>query len=198
MNRNKSVRRILLIITTVTLVFFVFNGIKIFCYSTKYYETHSDVAIILGAGTKGDKLSPVYRERVNHGIYLFESRVVDKIIITGGYGEGANHADSEIARQYALDHNIPEDAIFIETKSRYTIENLIESKKIMDSLNFHTALIVSDPLHMKRAVDLALHQKIKCKPSPTPTTMYRSFFPITRSLFYETFYYSMGKIVGKN
>jgi uncharacterized SAM-binding protein YcdF (DUF218 family) len=88
--------------------------------------------------------------------------------------------------------------ILVEKKSRYTIENLIEAKKIMDSLNYKSALIISDPLHMKRSIELAKKLKIVCKPSPTKTTMYKSFVSKSKSLIYETFYFTLGEIIGKN
>ncbi len=93
---------------------------------------------------------------------------------------------------------IPDKDILIEEKSRFTIENLREAKLIMDSLNVKTALITSDPLHTKRAIKLAEYQNISCKPSPTKTTMYKSTIPKIKLLLYETFYYTLGEIAGKN
>lgn len=180
------------------LCYFIFNGIIIYRYSSKYYEVKSDVAIVLGAGTSNGKLSPVFKERVNHSIYLYGEGIIEKILLTGGYGDGQNQSDSEIAKEYLLNQGIPNEVIIIENKSKYTIENLKESKQIMDSLGLVSALIVSDPLHMKRSIELAKKLNIDCKPSPTKTSMYISFLPRTKSLVYETFFYSLGKIVGKN
>ncbi|MBK6551808.1 MAG: YdcF family protein [Flavobacteriales bacterium] len=45
-----------------------------------------------------------------------------------------------------LSEGVPIEALIIEEKSRYTIENLIEAKSVMDSLGFTSALLVSDPL----------------------------------------------------
>ena len=195
---TKKYRQILLLILLVFLVFFITNAITIYNYSFEYSEEKSDAAIVLGAGTDNGQLSPIFKERINHSIYLFNENIVEIILLTGGYGVGQKQSDSEIAKQYLLSQDIPNEAIVIEEKSRYTIENLIESVQIMDSLGLKSALIVTDPLHMKRSIDLAKKLKINCKPSPTKTTMYRSFFPKTKSLIYEAFYYSIGQITGKN
>lgn len=178
--------------------YFVFNGFKIYNYSFKYSEDKSDAAIVLGAGTNSGQLSQVFKERINHSIYLYDAKVIGVIILTGGYGDAQNLSDSEIAKNYLLTQGIPEESILIEKKSRYTIENLVESKRIMDSLRLNSALIVTDPLHMKRSMGLAEKLGITCKPSPTKTTMYRSILPKAKSLVYETFYYSLGQIAGKN
>ena len=172
----------------------MFNSIKIYRFSKEYSEEKSDVAIVLGAGTDGSKLSPIFKERINHGIYLYENKIVEKIIFTGGTGAEQASADSEIAKSYAIELDVPPQDILIEVNSQYTFENLFESKKIMDSNALVSALIISDPLHMKRSIELANSFDIDCKPSPTTTSMYRSSFPKFKSLMYETFCYTLGKI----
>lgn len=179
------------------LCYFIFNGFVIYNYSTNYSEEKSDVAIVLGGGTNNEKISPVFKERLNHSIYLLNKKAVTKIILTGGYGDGQSRADSEIAKDYLLSKGVSSDIILIEKKSRYTIENFVESKKIMDSLGFKSALIVTDPFHMKRSINMAEELNIFCKPSPTKTTMYRSFLPKMKFLISETFYYSLSKLTGK-
>ncbi|MBK6882335.1 MAG: YdcF family protein [Flavobacteriales bacterium] len=199
MTRKKNrYRRIAGYLIVALACYFVYNGITIYEYSGIYIEDQSEVAIVLGAGTSEGVLSPVFAERTNHAKYLFDQGLVKKILITGGYGEGQIQSDSEIGKQYLLSEGVPIEALIIEEKSRYTIENLIEAKSVMDSLGFTSALLVSDPLHMKRAMKLAEKQNIDCLPSPTKTTMYRSFLPQAKSLFYETFYYTLGQIAGKN
>lgn len=175
---------------------FIFNCIQIYLYSSEYSEVSCDAVIVLGAGTSDGKLSPVFRERINHAVYLYEKGVIDKVILTGGYGKGQKYADSEVARDYMLQHNIPEADICIEKSSKYTIENLAESKGLMDSLGLHTALLTSDPLHMKRSMALAEKYGIDCKPSPTRTSMYKTAIPKAKFLLYESFYYSLGVLTG--
>ena len=190
----KRLKKIVIYIGAVLLLFVIFNAIRIYNYSFEYSERKSDVAIILGAGTNNGVLSPVFTERVNHGIYLYQNQLVGKIILTGGIGEGQSISDSEVAKRYAIENGVPAVDLLIETHSNYTYENLSEAKRLMDALNFSSALIVSDPLHMKRSMELAISINIECKPSPTKTSMYRTTFPKLKSLIYETFYYTMGKL----
>ena len=44
----------------------------------------------------------------------------------------------------------------------------------MDKNDFKTAIIVSDPLHMKRAMKMAENCNLTAFSSPTPTTMYKT------------------------
>lgn len=194
----KKYKKVLLLVIVLLAGYFVFNGIRIYRYSFNYSQDRSDAAIVLGAGTSGGRLSPVFKERVNHGIYLYRANAVRVIILTGGYGNGQALSDSEVAKKYVLSEGVPEEAILLERKSAYTIENLAESKRMMDSLHLTSALIVTDPLHMKRSIGLAEKLGISCKPSPTKTTLYRSAWPKAKSLVYETFFYSAGALAGKN
>ncbi len=195
--KNK-LKKYLFFVLLFFLGYLIFSGIRIYNYSSTYSEDACDVGIVLGAGTKNGVVSPIFRERLNHSIYLYNKEKIGKIILTGGYGKNQDRTDSEIAKDYIVAKGIPLKDILVEKKSRYTIENLIEAKKIMDSLNFKSALIISDPLHMKRSIELANKLKIDCKPSPTKTTMYKSFVSKSISLIYETFYFTLGEIIGKN
>lgn len=149
------------------------------------------MAIVLGAAADEGKLSPVFKERINHGILLYKKGMVNKIIFTGGFGKGQKQSESQTAKNYALVNGIPENDIFIEEMSNYTMENLEQAKQIMDSLGFTNALLVSDPLHMKRAMKLANYYEIDCRPSPTKTTMYKSTKTKVDQLLYETFFFSL-------
>lgn len=67
----------------------------------------------------------------------------------------------------------------------------------MEEHGFKSALIVSDLLHMKRSMAICEGIGIHVLPSPTPTTMYQLWKAKSRSLVYESFFYSLGRIVGR-
>lgn len=188
----------LLLIGYILFIYFFINAFRIYQYSDEYSEDRSDVAIVLGAATNEGEISPVFRERINHAIYLYYQKRINKIIFTGGFGKGQRNSDSSLARKYAVDHGVQEIDIWIEENSHFTLENLVESKKIIDTTSCKTILLISDPMHMKRSIDLANNMGLICKPSPTPTTMYQSTGAILRQLLYESFFYTGGEILGKN
>ena len=187
--KKKTFRLISLFLVLLILFYLIFTAISIVSYGKIDEKANSDVAIVLGAGTSNGEVSPVYRERIDHGIWLYENDYVDYLILTGGIGEGNNVSDAYIAKQYALSKSVPEQAIFIEEKSTITEENLENAKAIMDENSFDTAIIVSDPLHMKRAMLMAGDYGIDACSSPTPTTMYRTFKTKIPFLAREEFFY---------
>ncbi|MBL6447775.1 YdcF family protein [Fulvivirga sp. 29W222] len=187
-------KRYVLIGVSLFIAWYLFNTFRIHQYSKKYFEEASDVAIVLGAGTHEGTLSPVFRERANHAIRLYEAGKVQCIIFTGGYGRGQSMSDSKAAKLYAIEHGVPSSRVYIEEKSEITFENLKNAKELMDSHHLETALIVSDPLHMKRAMRICEGHGINGKPSPTLTSMYRSWDSKFEALAYESFYYNLNLI----
>ncbi len=167
----------------------IITAVSIAQYSKLDEKAHCDVAIVLGAATLNGEVSPVYRERINHGIWLYENGYVDYLILTGGVGKVNEKSDAYVAKQYAIDKGVPEQVILIEEKSTITEENLEYAKEIMDAFSMDTAIIVSDPLHMKRAMLMASDYGIDAYSSPTPTTMYKSAKTQIPFLAREVFFY---------
>lgn len=155
----------------------------------------ADAIIVLGAAAYDAKPSPVFEERIRHGIDLYNRGLAPKLIFTGGYGgTGARFSESQVARRYALRQGVPEDAILIESISRNTHENLHQALTLMQDHNLHSAIIVSDPLHMARALRLSGELGIRAVGSPTPTTRFRSFATRWRFLLAEVYFFHRDRL----
>lgn len=171
------------------LVYILGNAAAVCIYAKKCETTPCDTAIVLGAAVGYEGVSEVYKQRLNHAVNLYNNGIVKYIIVTGGVGEGNAYSDAYIARMYLQSQNIPYDAILLEEKSTITQENMKYSKEIMDSNGLKTALIVSDPLHMKRSMLMAKDEGIDALTSPTETSAYKSMKTIVPFALRETFLY---------
>jgi uncharacterized SAM-binding protein YcdF (DUF218 family) len=58
-------------------------------------------------------------------------------------------------------------------------------------------LVVSDPLHMRRAITLARDLGIDAHPSPTPTTRYVGLQSRSRFLSREVYFYARYLLLGR-
>ncbi len=143
-------------------------------YSKNYSESPADVAIVLGAGTANGKISQVFEQRLLHAKTLLEKNVVDHVILTGGYGEGQKISDALAAKNYLIHKGVEAEKLFLEDQSKITYYNVKNAKDIMNVHDWSTALVVSDPYHMKRAMHMCKKMEVEALPSPTPTSMYRS------------------------
>ncbi|WP_369942459.1 YdcF family protein [Xanthomonas medicagonis] len=150
----------------------------------------ADAIIVLGAAAYDAKPSPVFEERIRHGLDLYQRGYAPTLIFTGGFGgNGARFAESQVARRYALRHDVPADAILIETVSRTTRQNLIQARALMRAHGLHRAIVVSDPLHMARALRLCRELQIDALASSTPSTRFRSFQTRWRFLVQEVYFF---------
>ena len=150
----------------------------------------ADAIIVLGAAAYDARPSPVFEERIRHGLELYRAGLAPRLIFTGGFGgEGARFAESEVARRYALRHDIPDEAILIETYSRSTRQNLIYARELMQAHGIGRVILVSDPLHMARALRLSRELGIDAVASATPSTRFRSLRTSWRFLAQEVYFF---------
>ena len=145
---------------------------------------------MLGAAINGGQPSPVFKARIDHAIQLYKDDVVDALVFTGGVGAGDSVAESEVARDYAVEHGVDVAHIYIETQSTITEQNIVEAKRLMEEQRFTDALLVSDPLHMKQAMALAKFYEVEVYSSPTQSSMYQSLKTQIPFLVRELFYYT--------
>ncbi|MEP0913091.1 YdcF family protein [Leptolyngbya sp. GB1-A1] len=192
-SKLRKIRCLKLLFILVSVVSLSAIGLAIDIYSFSFTRDHipSDAAIVLGAAVWNDKPSPVFEERIKHGINLYNTKQVKFLIFTGGVGENDELAESVIAQRYAIQNGVHPKDIFCETTSKITLENLQGAKVIIQQQGFDRILIVSDPLHMRRSLLMARDLGINAYSSPTPTTRYRGLQSQSEFLSREVFFYGL-------
>lgn len=186
---KKLALRLAFTILTAFLMFICYSAISIWTFGSKNQLVQTDAAVVLGAAVWDDAPSPVFRERINHAIWLYENEYVHKLIFTGGKSEGNAFAEAEVARAYAIENKVDAADILIETKSTTTEENLKYAHKVTKENDLNTFTIVSDPLHMKRAILLAIDNGMKAYSSPTQSSAYETLKSKVPFFFRELFFY---------
>ncbi len=117
----------------------------------KHLETNQfDVIIVLGTPVDADgKPILAMRRRVTRGIDLYRQGKAHRLLLTGGLGRPPEAA---AMRDLALDAGIPGEDIILEPTATTTLENAIRSSRLMTEQGYSSALIVSDRLHLPRAL----------------------------------------------
>lgn len=182
-------KRLFTFVVFILICYVIYTSYDIYSYGNVNEMDKRDAAIVLGAATWGDKLSPVFEERIKHGIWLYKNGYVDKLIFTGGKSEGMKYSEANIARNYAIENLIPIEDIYIEEKSTITQENISYAAQIIEKNNISTVILVSDPLHMKRTMLMAKDYGLQAYSSPTPTTRYITLKSKVTFLAREVFFY---------
>lgn len=186
---TKKRHRYIFIVVMLLAVYTIWNATSIYQYSSVDETRKCDVGIVLGAATDFNGVSEVYKQRLNHAVALYKNDTIDMIIVTGGKAKGSKNSDAYMAKQYLLEEGVLEESVLLEEESVITQENLQNSLKIMQDNELETALIISDPLHMKRAMRMAKDLEMNAFSSPTKTSAYKSLKTKIPFLWRETFFY---------
>jgi uncharacterized SAM-binding protein YcdF (DUF218 family) len=193
---KRKILKLSFMLAAVLFTWLVGTGIMIWNFGKHDHARKSDCIIVLGAAAYGGKPSPVFEERIKHAVALFKKDEAPVIIFTGGWGDSATHAESTVGASFAISQGVNGSSILTETRSRTTHQNLAEAKILMDSAVLKSAIIVSDPLHLKRAFVMAGDLGIHAVTSPTPTSRYRSFRTKLVFLIREIYFYNHYVVTG--
>ncbi|MGE0126960.1 MAG: YdcF family protein [Blastocatellales bacterium] len=177
-------------VLTIAVIWIAALTYRIVSFSHQSNAFPADAAVVLGAAVANSQPTPVFEQRIQHGITLFRNGDVRTLVLTGGVGAGDNQAESVVARNYCLAHGVPQEALLIETESHSTEENLRNAKPLLEANQLRRTLLVSDPLHMYRAIKIARDLGIDAYPSPTPTTRYVGLASQTRFAAREVYFYA--------
>ncbi|AFK86443.1 hypothetical protein V518_1638 [Thermoanaerobacterium aotearoense SCUT27] len=129
--------------------------IQVIAFAYNIKPLKSDAIIVLGCAVYGENPSPFYKERLNEAIKLYKEGFGKYIIVSGGKGSGEDISEAEAGKKYLLKNGIPDNIVLKDDESYSTLQNLKNSKKIMDEKSLKTAIIVSNSFHLKRASMIA-------------------------------------------
>jgi len=126
-----------------------------------------DAIVVLGAAQYDGDPSPVFRARLDHAIALWRAGRAPLLVTTGGRGEGDRWSEAAAARDYAIGHGVPPEAIRMEDAGRSTLESLEAVATILEREGLRSAVFVSDRSHMLRVIRMALDLGLDAYGSPT-------------------------------
>ncbi|HJV05902.1 MAG TPA: YdcF family protein [Chromobacteriaceae bacterium] len=178
-----------LIAVLLVLLGFLYAAWSIIDYGKSLPDERADAALVLGAAAWGNRPSPVFRERIKHAVTLYKSGKVHWIVFTGGTPQPGYPAEADVGREYALKAGVPMTAMLAENQSRTTWANLDNAKTLTRPFGIRTFLLVSDPLHMRRAVLMAHDLGLNAAPSPTLSSRFSTTGSWAKFLLRETWLY---------
>ncbi|PWV58458.1 YdcF family protein [Plasticicumulans acidivorans] len=185
--------RLLCLLCLLPLLLVLWLMTRIVVFADNHDDDPADAALVLGAAAWYTRPSPVFEERIRHAITLYRAGRVRMIVFTGGRGRGDTRSEASVAKNYALRQGVPDAAILTESESHSTWGNLSKAKILLDRYALRRVLVVSDPLHMRRAITMARDLGIDAWPAPTPTSRFQSLGAQFELLLRETYNYARYK-----
>jgi uncharacterized SAM-binding protein YcdF (DUF218 family) len=133
-------------------------------------ERSADAIVVLGAAQYDGRPSPVFAARLEHAVDLYRAGVAPRFVVTGGKRAGDRTTEAAVAREYAIAHGVPADAIFGEDEAHNTLDSLRAVAGELDVRGLRSAVLVSDPTHMYRVLRIASDLGLEAYGSPTRTS----------------------------
>ena len=119
-----------------------------------------DYIIVLGAQVREDGPSVVLRYRLDTAISYLNENPNTICIVSGGQGFNEPFSEAEGMADYLIENGIEKSRILLEDESTNTLENIRNSKALMDS-SYNGVGIVTNNFHVFRAVQLAKAQGLE-------------------------------------
>jgi len=133
-------------------------------------ETHkADAIVVLGAAEYRGKPSPVLEARLNHVLWLYLQHDAPYIITTGGAGGDPLFTEGGVSRAYLTSRGVPPENIVVENRGASTVESIVAVGEIMERMNLHSCIVVSDGYHIFRVKRMLQARGLKVYGSPRPS-----------------------------
>lgn len=107
--------------------------------------------IVLGAGIRKDKPSPLLQDRLDKAIELYFEGIAPKIIMSGDHGR-EDHDEVNVMKNYAIEKGVKSEDIFMDHAGFSTYDTMYRAKEVF---GVEKAVIVTQKYHIYRSVYIA-------------------------------------------
>lgn len=119
---------------------------------------HAQAALVLGAFVEPDgRPSGMLEDRIRAAAQLYKDGRVDKVLASGDHGR-PNYDEVNTMRRELVRLGVPDRVIFTDHAGFATLDSVVRARKVFD---VKSAIIVTQPFHMARALWLAHHAGLK-------------------------------------
>lgn len=144
-----------LTLTVFVLIFYVSLIVKIYGYTNINEAQNTDAIVVMGASQWNGYPSPIFKNRLEHALSLYQKGLSSKFILTGGTGKGEKISESRVGENYLVGNDIAAKNIFTEEVGRTSLQSLMEIAQILKNQNLNSVILVSDGFHMMRLNKMA-------------------------------------------
>jgi uncharacterized SAM-binding protein YcdF (DUF218 family) len=169
----KRLLAVLAVLATCALVVWLLTIARAIERQSTIDEAHpADLIVVLGAAEYRGRPSPVLEARLNHALFLYREGLAPRILTTGGAGGDPHFTEGEVARAYLSKHNVPSEAVIVESEGDTTVYSTAAAAEIMRRLNLNSCIIVSDGYHIYRVKKMLESQGMSVYGSPRPSPLH--------------------------
>ncbi|WP_395052369.1 vancomycin high temperature exclusion protein [Flavobacterium sp.] len=167
--------------------FYVKSVTNSLIYSSQNDLPKNNIGIIFGAGINGDKPSKYLKDRLDAGIFLFKSKKINKILLSGDNGND-EHDELTVMKKYCYSKGIDTTKIYIDYAGFDTYSTMYRAKYIF---KIQSAILITQEYHLNRAIYIGNKLGIKSvgfsanvgKYNNYKYVCFREYFSILKSVF---------------
>ncbi len=141
---------------------------KQFFKEDQIYE-QIDCILVLGAGVKEGKPTPMLKDRLDKAIELYQKGYTDKIIMSGDHGR-EDYDEVNVMKKYAIEKGVPSSAIFMDHAGFSTYDSIYRAKEIFEVKKM---FVVTQEYHLYRALFIAKFLELDAIGVPTEYIPYK-------------------------
>ncbi len=166
--------------STIFYISFIFVAFLFYSVFTRTIPRSStyDFIIVLGAGLiNGERVTPLLASRCDKAVKVYNRSMSSaKIVCSGGQGSDEKISEARAMKNYILTKGVPDKDIILEDKSVNTIENLSNTKRMLDQNKGRKKIaLVTSNYHVQRAMIYSRQVGIQCTGIGSRTALY--FWP---------------------
>lgn len=147
-------------------------------------------AVVMGAAQYSGVPSGALAGRLDRAAELYHRGLVTRVVVTGGNQPGDRTTEGMTGFVYLRELGVPEAALLVENGSTNTWEQLLATALIVDQHHIEGIIVVSDPYHNRRVLDVAGELGLDAQVAPADSHV------SVRQLTRETAAVAVGRIIG--
>lgn len=163
-------------VATVFLLYFAYLGTQIINAGSRQQLHPADAIVVFGAAEYSGHPSPIYRARLDHAFDLYQQKLANVIITTGGAAADPSYSEGGVGRDYLMHRGIAESSLIAETLGSDTAQSAERVGVILRTNHMQTCLVVSDAYHVFRISRMLQHEGVQVYVAPRPDSRMHSFW----------------------
>ena len=150
---KKILKLLLILIVSLAIInFYVILTTKKRIIEISNIETKNyDCIIVLGAGIRNNKPSPMLEDRLITAIDLYNNKIAPKILVSGDH-EYKDYDEVNVMKNYLKENGIPSEDIFMDHAGLSSYDSIYRAKKIFKT---DKVIIVTQKYHLYRPLYIA-------------------------------------------
>ena len=187
--RRRPLRWVVLALLVAGVGWVALNAVAVLRASELDQRDKVGAIVVLGAAQYNGRPSPVLQARLDHAYQLYREGVAPRIVLTGYKQPGDQFTEAFAGYRYLTKKGVPGTDLTIVDDGTSTWESLRATERVLRKQGVESVVLVSDPYHSRRLIDIADEVGLSATVSPTAASS------AWRKVARETALVSAGRVV---